>query len=70
MANFHEVPSAETFQQLLSEDLNRVSVLSFWAPWAAPCEEMNKVVKELANKYKDVLVLSVSCSGFCIIPSY
>lgn len=57
--NFHEVQSPEHFQALLSEDLNRVSLINFWAPWAAPCKQMNEVVGELAKKYPQVLVLQV-----------
>ncbi|KAI0648678.1 glutaredoxin [Trametes meyenii] len=57
--NFHEVQSAEHFQSLLSEDLTRVSLINFWAPWAAPCKQMNEVVLELAKKYPQVLVLQV-----------
>jgi thiol-disulfide isomerase/thioredoxin len=60
LPNFHEVSAAEQFQSLLSEDLQRVSLINFWAPWAAPCTEMNKVVLELAKQYPDVLVLQVS----------
>ncbi|KAI0353682.1 glutaredoxin [Trametes cingulata] len=57
--NFHEVQSPEHFQSLLSEDLNRVSLINFWAPWAEPCKQMNEVVLELAKKYPQVLVLQV-----------
>ena len=59
--NFHQVQSPEHFQSLLSEDLARVSLINFWAPWAAPCAQMNEVVLELAKKYPQVLVLQVRC---------
>lgn len=58
-SNFHIVNSTEQFQGLLSEDLKRVSLLNFWAPWAAPCSQMNEVVLELAKKYPQLLVLQV-----------
>lgn len=58
-SNFHKVSSPEHFQTLLSEDLRRVSLINFWASWAKPCEQMNKVVLELANKYPTILVLDV-----------
>ncbi|KAI0763323.1 glutaredoxin [Trametes elegans] len=58
-ANFHEVQSAEHFQTLLSDDLTRISLINFWAPWAGPCKQMNEVVLELAKKYPQVLVLQV-----------
>ncbi|KAI6035721.1 glutaredoxin [Pisolithus marmoratus] len=57
--NLHEIASTEQFQELLSADLNRVSLINFWAPWAEPCRQMNEVVLELAKKYPQVLVLQV-----------
>lgn len=58
-SNHTQIASTEQFQQLLSEDLNRLSVLNFWAPWAEPCTQMNAVVTELAKKYPIALFLSV-----------
>ena len=58
--NFFEVTSAEHFQSLLSADLQRISLINFWAPWAEPCKQMNAVVLELARKYETLLVLHVS----------
>ena len=57
--NFYEINSAEHFQSLLSADLERVSLINFWAPWAEPCKQMNSVVQELAKKYPQLLVLQV-----------
>jgi len=59
MSNFHNVDSPDRFKELLSKDLERTSLLSFWAEWAEPCKEMNEKVKEIAEKYPDVLVLSI-----------
>ena len=59
LPNFHAITSPENFQQLLSEDLTRVSLTNFWAPWAEPCKQMNEVVLELAKKYPKLLVLQV-----------
>ena len=58
-ANYVEVNSPDHFKELLSEDLNRISIINFWAPWAEPCHKMNDVVKELANKYPAALFLQV-----------
>jgi len=58
-ANFFKVNSPEHFQSLLSEDLQRVSLINFWAPWAEPCAQMNEVALELAKKYPTLLVLEV-----------
>lgn len=54
--------SPEHFQSILSQDLQRVSLINFWAPWAAPCAQMNEVVLELAKRYPQLLVVSVRCS--------
>ncbi|KAI0259103.1 glutaredoxin [Gloeopeniophorella convolvens] len=62
--NFHVVTSVENFQDLLSRDLQRVSLLNFWAPWAAPCAQMNEVVSELARKYPTVLALQIEAEEF------
>ncbi|KAH9043945.1 glutaredoxin [Lactarius pseudohatsudake] len=57
--NSHQVESPEEFQSLLSADLNRVSLLYFWAPWAPPCKQMTEVVDELARKYPKLLSLHI-----------
>jgi thiol-disulfide isomerase/thioredoxin len=62
-SNLVEITSPDHFKQVLSEDLNRVSVLDFWASWAKPCEKMNEAVKEMSTKYKEVLFLMVSEAG-------
>lgn len=62
-SNFHEISSPEQFQEILSTDLSRVSLLNFWAPWAEPCTQMNEVVLELARKYPQLLVLQVEAES-------
>ena len=62
-SNYNEITSPEHFQSLLSADLNRVSLINFWAPWAAPCAQMNEVVLELAKKYPQLLVLHVEAES-------
>ena len=57
--NFHAVTSPDHFKDILSNDLNRVSLINFWAPWAEPCKQMNDIVAELARKYPPLLVLQV-----------
>ncbi|KAF8714208.1 hypothetical protein AX14_012878 [Amanita brunnescens Koide BX004] len=57
--NLVTITSTPQFQERLSKDLDRISLINFWAPWAAPCKEMNEVVLELAKKYPTVLVLQV-----------
>jgi len=57
--NFHIVNNSDHFKELLSKDLNRVSLLNFWAPWAEPCQQMNQVVLELSKKHDNLLVLQI-----------
>ncbi|KAJ6584557.1 thioredoxin-like protein [Mycena capillaripes] len=58
-SNLVTVSDAPHFQSLLSADLTRVSLINFWAPWAAPCTQMNAVVAELAKKHPSILALNV-----------
>ena len=57
--NLHEVTSSDHFKGLLSEDLQRISLLYFWAPWAAPCKQMTEVVAELSRKHQELLILKI-----------
>jgi len=59
LANLHHVESSDHFKGLLSEDLQRVSLLYFWAPWAEPCKQMTEVVVELSRKYPQMLSLQI-----------
>lgn len=62
-SNLVAVTSPEHFQQVLSVDLERVSITNFWAPWAEPCKAMNDVVAELAKNHSKILFLTV-----CVAP--
>ncbi|KAF9262487.1 glutaredoxin [Marasmius fiardii PR-910] len=62
-SNHHQVSNPSHFQNLLSEDLERVSVLNFWADWAEPCKQMNAVVVELAKKYPTILFLNIEAES-------
>jgi thiol-disulfide isomerase/thioredoxin len=59
MSSFVEVTSPEQFKELLSKDLNRVSIINFWADFAEPCKQMNQVFQELSKKYPAGLFLQV-----------
>ena len=62
-SNLVVVTSPEHFQQVLSVDLERVSITNFWAPWAEPCKAMNDAVAELAKNHSKILFLNV-----CVAP--
>ncbi|KAI9457048.1 glutaredoxin [Boletus coccyginus] len=65
--NIHTVDSADQFKELLSADLNRISLINFWASWAEPCKQMNEVVAELAKKHPKLLVLQVEAEEQTVI---
>jgi thiol-disulfide isomerase/thioredoxin len=64
-SNFINVTSPQHFKDLLSADLNRVSCLNFWAPWAEPCAAFTKTVEGEATKFPSVLFLNVSLVQSC-----
>ncbi|GAA5980786.1 hypothetical protein JCM11641_002651 [Rhodosporidiobolus odoratus] len=57
------VDSPIHLQQLLSADLQRVSVLYFRADWAEPCKTMDGVCNELAKRWQSVLFLSIEAEA-------
>jgi thiol-disulfide isomerase/thioredoxin len=63
MSNLITIESPEHFKEVLSRDLNRVSCLNFWAPWAEPCEVFNKEIEAAAGKTPTVLFLNVGGQG-------
>ncbi len=58
-SNLFQVQSSDQLKELLSKDLQRVSLLYFWAPWAEPCKQMTEVVTELSKKYPKLLALQI-----------
>ncbi|SPC61781.1 probable glutaredoxin [Ustilago sp. UG-2017b] len=62
-SNLVEVTSPEHFTEIMQQDLTRVSLLNFYAPWAEPCRQMNEVVREIAIKYPQVLCLIIEAES-------
>jgi thiol-disulfide isomerase/thioredoxin len=61
--NIHHVNSSDHLKELLSKDLERISLLYFWAPWAEPCKQMTEVVTELSRKYPKLLSLQIEAEA-------
>ncbi|KAG2101623.1 thioredoxin-like protein [Suillus discolor] len=59
LENLVDIPSTPQFQELLSKDLKRISLIYFWTSWAEPCIQMNQVVEGLAKAYPKLLALRV-----------
>lgn len=62
-ANLRTVSSPDHFKSLLSEDLERVSVLYFYADWAEPCAAMTQAVQALADANPAVLFLVIEAEA-------
>ena len=61
-ANIHDVESEDDFKAQLEKDLQRVSVINFWAEYAKQeCAKMTEHIADLAKQeeYKSVLFLQV-----------
>ncbi|KAK6015745.1 thioredoxin, partial [Ostertagia ostertagi] len=55
-----QLTSASDFKKFISE--HRLSIVHFYAPWAASCEQVNKVLKDLEEDAK-----SIPSVGFAFI---
>ncbi|KAG1735344.1 thioredoxin-like protein [Suillus paluster] len=60
LENLVDIPATLEFQELLSKDLKRISLIYFWTSWAEPCVQMNQVVEGLAKAYPKLLALRAS----------
>ena len=59
-----EIETLEQFQEFVkSAGPVQVVALNFWAPWALPCQQMNKVFAELSLKYPAVKFAQVVLFG-------
>ncbi|MCK6692180.1 MAG: thioredoxin [Thermoanaerobaculia bacterium] len=51
----HEFTDSNFQQEVLQSD--KVTLIDLWAEWCGPCRMMSPVVEELANEYKDRVVV-------------
>jgi thiol-disulfide isomerase/thioredoxin len=54
----HEVASLEQFNALLKEGKHVIA--DFFAPWCGPCKRMKPIFHALAEKYPDIIFVTVN----------
>ena len=57
--NLVTITSPDMFTKLMEQNLERVTLLNFWAPWAQPCERMNGAVAQYASEYPQAMFMNV-----------
>ncbi|OZJ03447.1 hypothetical protein BZG36_03178 [Bifiguratus adelaidae] len=62
LQNAQDISSDRQFADTIKS--TEVAVLDFWAPWAAPCEQMNDVFAELATKFSTLKFLKIEAEQF------
>ncbi|KAI7903658.1 thioredoxin-like protein [Cokeromyces recurvatus] len=63
MSNLIDITSDEQFNDLATKK-NAVYVLNFWASWAEPCQQMNEVFAELANKFPALQFIKIEAEEY------
>lgn len=61
--NYHQLQSPSQLQELLSKDLNRISLLYFRAEWAEVCKTTDPLIKSLAQKLSEPLFLEIEAES-------
>lgn len=58
-----EIQSPTQFTDVMASDLERVSLLYFYAPWADPCHGIKEVLQRLCPRYPNLQILSVEAEA-------
>ncbi|CAA21098.1 CIA machinery monothiol glutaredoxin Grx4 [Schizosaccharomyces pombe] len=59
-----EITFVEQFQEILQNGKEQIILLNFYAPWAAPCKQMNQVFDQFAKDTKNAVFLKIEAEKF------
>ncbi|WBW71772.1 CIA machinery monothiol glutaredoxin Grx4 [Schizosaccharomyces osmophilus] len=59
-----EISSIDHFQEILQKDNEQALILNFYAPWAAPCQQMNQVFDQFAKDTQEATFLKIEAEKF------
>ena len=48
--------NSDNFEQVISSD--KLIIIDFWATWCGPCRALSPIMDELAEEYKDEVVIA------------
>ena len=48
--------NSDNFEQVISSD--KLVIIDFWATWCGPCRALSPIMDELAEQYKDEVVIA------------
>jgi thioredoxin 1 len=48
--------NSDNFEQVISSD--KLVIIDFWATWCGPCRALSPIMDELAEEYKDEVVIA------------
>ena len=56
MSQFSVAVDSENSEKVITQSHTPV-ILDFWAPWCAPCKIIGKIIEELAEQYRDRVIV-------------
>ena len=54
------VATSENYDQLISENKDKIIIADFWAEWCGPCKMLGPVLEEIDNESTEIKVIKVN----------